>query len=348
MRTVVDRHLLPHLWANQSQDHATTPSRNYHFTGPILTSYSTPIAALATYRGESIALISRPTFSNITAGQIRGAVQSLPPHIRKVYVESVPRAAYQLESPKELARLLRAEADYLKTETDMLFKRATQPGLRSNSIAARLRDANAAANAYDKFVEANKLNRKPYARPETLDSLRAAIDREEKRAAKAEKARIAKAAAEWEKRKAEALAELEEWEAGDRPDRRLTGDAYKLPPRLRLLEPSGKEPYCVRTSHGAEVSLGVYEQTQALTVLGSMRRRLQHCIDNHGTEHARQDIAFGSFRLSGYDPTSQSFQIGCHTIPLESFNRLADRLGIDRLTAATCGATSGDSGATAP
>lgn len=70
VKRVLSNNMVKHVWAAQSQDDARTSNGNLSFVGPVLYSYSTPIAnILPGADGRPVALITTETYSVTTSGQ---------------------------------------------------------------------------------------------------------------------------------------------------------------------------------------------------------------------------------------------------------------------------------------
>jgi hypothetical protein len=79
VKRVVDKRMVAHLWANQSQDEAYTASRNFSFNGVILKSYRTTVGRIVqTVDGGRVALLTNRKYSVTTSAQMRAARSALP------------------------------------------------------------------------------------------------------------------------------------------------------------------------------------------------------------------------------------------------------------------------------
>ena len=90
MRRVVEASEVAHLWANQIQEDARTPTGNMFFRGNTIYSYGRhfPIAKFIEHEGKNAILFTLDTYSNTTAkhiGHVRGACS----HKFKVYCQSI-------------------------------------------------------------------------------------------------------------------------------------------------------------------------------------------------------------------------------------------------------------------
>jgi hypothetical protein len=88
MRIVVDKHAVAHLWANQEQNHARTPSGNLYFNSNGIFSYGSHFLIakhVENGAGERAILMTKRTYSNTTNGQIN-IVRSAARHIQQILV----------------------------------------------------------------------------------------------------------------------------------------------------------------------------------------------------------------------------------------------------------------------
>jgi hypothetical protein len=92
MKKVHRADMVAHLWAHQSQDEARNSGGNFRFYGPVLYSYSTPIAML--HKADTVALITSDRFSVTTAKQQDAARQAA----RHLTVFDVPFIGHTVSS----------------------------------------------------------------------------------------------------------------------------------------------------------------------------------------------------------------------------------------------------------
>ncbi len=88
MKRVVDKHTVAHLWANQHQDDARTPSGNLYFNSRGIFSYGSHFLIakhVENSAGERAILITKRTYSNTTNAQIN-IVKSAARHIKQILV----------------------------------------------------------------------------------------------------------------------------------------------------------------------------------------------------------------------------------------------------------------------
>ncbi|MFS2185666.1 hypothetical protein ACCC92_03270 [Mucilaginibacter sp. Mucisp84] len=88
MKTVVDKHTVAHLWANQEQDHARTPTGNLYFNARGIFSYGSHFMIarhVENAEGVRAILMTKRTYSNTTNGQIN-IVKSAARHIKQLLV----------------------------------------------------------------------------------------------------------------------------------------------------------------------------------------------------------------------------------------------------------------------
>jgi hypothetical protein len=88
MKKVVDKHTVAHLWANQEQDDARTPTGNLYFNSRGIFSYGSHFLIarhVTNTAGENAILITKRTYSNTTNAQIN-IVRSAARHIKQIRV----------------------------------------------------------------------------------------------------------------------------------------------------------------------------------------------------------------------------------------------------------------------
>lgn len=339
MKTVFTKRELPHYWALQNQQSGQTPTNNFSFRGPVLTSYATPIAVMASYRGEPVCIMTSHSYSVTTNSQLSLARQALPPSVRLIYIDTIPREWSSLSdppSPTEVARVLREESDRLKSAALDAYRSAAEPKLRANSIAARLRYADSVAAKYDSFNAANGIRRKPYDRPtrETMGELSAKVARAD---ALAEKRRIAN-----EKRaKAKAVAIYTEALALWRQGERFSLPSNPFPGRFDLLRlrPDSDSPDRLRI----ETSQGLRIPTTRATVhtyVGSIVETIRAKLSGVPVPDATAKL--GAWRIGALAFGDDGYlAVGCHRfawLELLAFLRLlesADLLSPEEATQAT-------------
>lgn len=89
VKQVVTKDMVPHLWANRSQDAARTSNGNLSFCGAVLYSYATPIAHLADGAdGQPVALITSHSYSVTTSAHVSAAHGSAR-HLRNFTVPAL-------------------------------------------------------------------------------------------------------------------------------------------------------------------------------------------------------------------------------------------------------------------
>lgn len=91
MKTVYDRDMVAHLWANQSQDTARVSSSNFWFTGPTLYSYGSHFVVghvmpdAYNRDGGRLALMNADRYSNTTGRHVDAARQASR-HLSRIFV----------------------------------------------------------------------------------------------------------------------------------------------------------------------------------------------------------------------------------------------------------------------
>jgi len=159
MRKVVDRHTVAHLWANQHQQEARTPTDNLYFYGKTIYSYGShfPIAChVENKKGENAILFTTNTYSSTTAQHIsivRGAIASW-------------RKVIYCNNPKSLTGKDNFEAFEDKIlEISRLLEKAKKP----EKYVDQIKSINNQINIYSEFTS--------FKIPNSLKKLMAIVDK---------------------------------------------------------------------------------------------------------------------------------------------------------------------------
>jgi hypothetical protein len=306
-RTVVNNSQVPHLWANQSQDHAKG-NGSISFTGSSIHSYAAEIGRLVDLPdGRRIALLVSRTWSPTTSSHqsaARGAVSHLPRF-------TVPNLhGYHPENLTYLADAYRAS---IKT----LFGKRTEPSEWQYE------------NARDQAIEATRYAQtfslpNPELYPETdLEAVKAFHNTPDKAAKKALRdARHAADRAEREAREAAARAAREAAQAQAIADWRA-GVRYSLPHDAQYDASGGAliriNGDTLETSRGAQVPLA-----HAVKVF----HRVAQCRAAGKSWHRNGDtIRVGNFQVDSIDPDG-SFVAGCHRFTWPEIENAARLAGV--------------------
>ena len=126
VKLVHENSMVRHLWANQSQETARSGNGNLSFKGPILFSYSTPIAAILTAAdGSKVALITSRTFSVTTSGKHMPRGDWRGPTF---YAPHIPASLSEFNVDYAHSHNLQAfKRDYEEALATYAAERATQP-----------------------------------------------------------------------------------------------------------------------------------------------------------------------------------------------------------------------------
>lgn len=294
MKTVVNREQVAHLFANQSQDHATTSSRNFYFYGNKCNSYGAHFRA-AVHHGDCV-LLNRETYSNTTARQM-SALRYACSHLVTFEVAN-PDAETKPEHRDNFRAMVR------EYETEIL--RASRARVYNSTETAERMLNN--ANAYAaRFKIGNRLQPIALENAKAVNAARKQKDNAAYKRAEKARAKAAKLAAE--KRAADDKKNAEKWRAG----------VYHFPlhhiPVMCRLTSDGQT---VQTSHGAE-----FPAKHA-------RRWIQFVIGLFlsGTDWTRNGdkIRLGHFQIDHVNGAAGLLRAGCHTVTRTEVERLAELL----------------------
>lgn len=322
MKKIVNSSQVAHLWANQSQEEASSGKRSFYFEGPTIYSYGRhfPIAShVVNSKGDKGVVFTRETRSVTTAKHVtttRRALRGL-----SLPVFSVASVSPGATTAGDLAKLAKLEAEAYKASLParLLRMRRARSTWAKDYEKERLSTDAEAVNIFAKFAG----YRGRVFPPADLESATVAA----LGAAKRETARqkVARAKAElarkqWEAGAAERLRvdlsewELEagEWRAGARNSLRYYPGEGEGRTLLRL---SGET---IQTSRGAEVSAEEGRRLWALIL------RVRE--SGHPWEASALELRFGGFPLRGISAAGD-LSIGCHSLPWAELERFALSVG---------------------
>ena len=151
MKTVFANHMVAHIWAQQNQAQGRSHNGNFHFDGPTLFSYRTPIANFVTgAKGERVVLISSNSYSMTTATRHMGPAWRAIDYGRSTIAFKVPHiGAWGGRTRHGGAPMDAQNVDYLASEYD--GEKATMLRARTSpygSPSERLTEAAAKYEAY--------------------------------------------------------------------------------------------------------------------------------------------------------------------------------------------------------
>lgn len=291
MRTVVNKDQVAHLFANQSQDHATTPNRNFYFRGNLLNSYGSHYRA-AVHHGD-VVLINRDSYSNTTASQL-SSLRMACSHLNTFEVAN-PDANTKPEHRENFREMVK------EYETELL--RASRARVYNSTDTAE-RMLNNANDYAKRFKIGNRLN------PIAIEDAKATAA---KRSAK-DKAAAKRAEAQRQKRNAAALADriaTDENNALNWRDSTYHHSLFNLPVMCRLTSDGAT----VQTSHGASFPTSHARRFMPF-VLG---------LFESGDDWQRNGdkMPLGHFQIDRVSGSDGYLRAGCHTVTRAEVERLA-------------------------
>lgn len=320
LRVVVDKAMVAHLWAHQSQEHARTGRDNFYFRGDTIYSYGPhfPIARFVpTAKGKpQCYLLTTATYSNTTSGHIwlvRDAIRGLGEVFRVPEVRGTSK-------------------EWVNHCIDDYLKRATKSCDMALKAVKRFDEHRAAAE--NLIAEGNRFaqrfgSRRRLAMPVDLSVLDdAKAKAEAKKALKdAEHARKMREDRAYRARQAKIQQERaarDQMEAAERDKRQtewLAGEAVKLAyndfPDGHRLRVRGSR---IETSGGVAI-----EVEKCRPLLERMREQMRH--GECPTRPLGPVESWGDAYLI-CDGTPPYVRIGCHTIHVHEIERIAAQLGL--------------------
>lgn len=295
MKRVVNKSMVAHLFAAQSQDHATTAMRNFYFYGTKCNSYGSHFTA-AVHHGDTV-LINANRYSVTTASQL-SELRHACSHLQTFTVRN-PDADTK-EEHRENFRVM--VSDY---ENEIF--RASRARIYNSLDSANSMLVN--ANAYAaRFKIGNRLQSADLAATlERIATRNARQTAAEKRAAKVRAKRDAERLAVQAEKQAENLVK---WYAGEL-------SCYDLP--LRHSQPVAlrltSDGETVQTSQGAEFPTEHARKGMAF-VLACFDKGRDFASNGH-------NIRLGHFQVSRIDADAGLLLAGCHTVTRSEIEHLA-------------------------
>ncbi len=291
MKTIVNKSTVAHMWANQLQQQAKTPTRNFYFEGDTIYSYGGHFS-IAKHVGNNKVLFTYRSYSNSTAKHIR-QVEYAANHLECIYVYNPTGSQHE-----NFAEFLR---DMKNKLTGLLNARKPEKYIEP------ARHVYQRAVKYAEFLGV--------AVPNELTELIESVDKGEYKIYLAnEAARIAKEQAERERiAHKKAISDLKKWYKGE--NMRLYtrhGDRD----HLRIIERMEDKKHIKRieTSQGIEMPLEV-----ARKAYNWVKLTIQAGGCN-GDCH---------FKILDYEVTaltSKLMTIGCHKIEMKEIEKIATLL----------------------
>lgn len=323
------RHIFPtneiaHLWAHQTQDHASNPQHNFYFDGPTIYSYrnSFPVATLFKNKKKTIVLLTNDNYSPTTSKHV-WAARSAVNHLDMFVVPSRSGSPYHSDNLAYFQREVTKEYE--------AAKRAKQ--LAPNHFHAMV-NTHDAAKRYAAFFKIKNTVKLPIVgkkleafrleclareqRAKELEATRA--DREPQLEAAREKRELARQAKR-EKENAEKLARI-----ADRIQQWRNGEYVSFPYgvnvptmlRIKTLTSDGDtSDVVVETSRGARVP--IEHAIRGLRLVRAVMARGAEYKRNGHTEH------LGPYAVDRIAVNGTLFA-GCHVITWDEINRIAPAL----------------------
>lgn len=341
MPQVFDNDMTAHVWAQRSQESGRSHNGNLNFSGPVIRSYSTPIAHIVRdVTGRDVALIASETYSVTTNGKHMPAVHRAVlgmdsfrvPYLALDYAQNSGRALTWIPLPEQHTRNLAHLVEVYRAEVARLSRMRDNPADPANVDYGR------SGNRYHNRLGTLADNVENYASAFGLDAPELDVDsdwvelqriraeraaRNDTPAKRAKREREAARRAERERERerlerAEKVERVQAWRLGVLETRHLRrgerGDAQNnafLRVRGTTLE----------TSQGASVPL-----SHAIRVFHLVAK----CREEGRTyEPSVLDRAerVGHFTISRINADG-SFRAGCHTFTWDEVERAAIMAGV--------------------
>lgn len=302
-----DTSAIAHLWANQQQDEAKNPSRNFYFTGNKIYSYGSHfcIAAIHTNKqGKKAVLFTTRGYSNTTSKHL-GIVRQACSQYERIYCEH-PEYAERGEHKANL-EAFEQEAKYIAQRN---LKNARKPEIYLNQIAGQ----RLLAEAYCEYFGLQKeLKKLVFIYITNKDEYNGAVAKDLKRIHAANKA-AEKAA---KKRQAELLIKeqvnVKEWKQFNEgyEDDRARLYVYSNYSYLRFNPKTNR----IETSQRIEIPVKIGE------------RAFKWYLDTLKKGGCTGECNFKILDYEVREVTKEYIRIGCHLITAQEVNEIALKLG---------------------
>jgi hypothetical protein len=340
IRRVWDASMVAHIWAQQEQSDARTPSDNFSFEGPILRSYTTPIARFVeNLKGERAVLLSDDHYS-MTTNKHQSEARYSTRGQRQVYVDRINRTHsrevnakddtlaaidYRADFASQIKSAI-AEAKDAKNVISRVnrHEKIRQLVLRANDLCRFFSlatfDIEAINAEHFPTIEADTGHKQQIdrARAERLPALREARDAKRRAEWAARNEVYRKQNEERERRDAERRANAEpnfqRWLAGDRSVRTEEFNGYRNDPFAYMrLNADGTQ---VETTRGAIVPSEHVKRFAPIILrfLASGKVYKRDWADS-------KSIRFGHFTLDEIN-TDGIVRVGCHTFTRAEIERI--------------------------
>lgn len=323
MRTVVETDEVAHLWAHQSQSEARNSRANYSFRGELLYSYNTVIGRIVERKGKGRAVLLGTSRHSSTTNRHQSFAARATSHLPQFHV---PGGFDRFGAPPNK----NTHAENLKSYGERIAELVGKAVRARTNGEWHKQEAERLTNEANKYITYFGLRNKRFTLPDKLDGdAWKAIQTEQEAARKRETAkqtklraeREAAAKADYEKRRAEYLANLERWTAGE--DVELPRGWYRQgPEQLDRMRVKGSR---VQTTQGAIVS--VADVRAQLPVVLSALRNLP-CAP--GTQHHFDNFTVGPYGGAYIDHERDGaviLRVGCHRFGAAEVERIAEIIG---------------------
>jgi hypothetical protein len=317
VRHVYPSDMVAHLWANQSQDEAYTSSRNCSFSGPVLRSYSTPIAVIVEHDGKTAALISTDTYSVTTTGHqsdARRAARHLAivgvPFISRYWPASTAPEDYRAEFARRIG----------------LRSAAVKSARSRPSKACRLAELDSEISAANKLCEFFGL---PTFRAEvdgmTDSELQAIRDYGTERDARMRETYETRSAARREANRLKWANESKFRSLSPEEQSRLWIERDPIAPHRLGYGHRFQYMRLTRNRQTIETSNGATVPTSHVRRIAPLILRLLRSGAVYNAQDAPDNVRIGHFSLSSIDADG-TVKVGCHTFSRSEIERVAAML----------------------
>ena len=307
MKTVYPSYEVPHLWANQTQEHAR--GGNIFFRGPVIFSYGEhfPMARFVTRNGKRAVLFNEARYS-VTTSSHQSATWSAIPHGVPVFEVKDLGGHYENPTIDHKVNL----ACY-RSRITLHVENAARARTHGQWELEQARELAKEANAYAEFYGLKARFDDLLPAGDALGALRKKlVQRAAKEALRTKKANAERAAREAEQERILALALAEKitlWRAGS-PD----VDSWQLNGAPTMLRIIGEE---VQTSRGARFPLD--HAKRGLSIVRAVMSSGREYVRNGHTVH------LGVYALDRIE-VNGTVHAGCHVVPWSEIERIAPEL----------------------
>lgn len=115
-KKVFDNAMVAHVWAQQSQSEGRSNNGNFHFDGPVLYSYNTPIGNIVKGKRGPVALLSSYSYSPTTSVKHLGPAGRAVFHIPHFYVPALGVSGGRLRGPSSAPEMHKENLVYYSAQ----------------------------------------------------------------------------------------------------------------------------------------------------------------------------------------------------------------------------------------